>query len=272
MRHGSTMIEVFLALAILATALTVALESMVHISSYADVQTRESDLVEQTRRIARHVHDDLANSAWFISVNKLTGQQQRVFPTVVSGGPHSYGDELVFLRLTTERLPDHASTGAIDHINFFTRPPVPMDAYPRGDAIRSLVLNPAWSPADSQATFAVPAWESAAADGALSFQDAQDPTKLRHYRYVVRPDLETTGRGVLMREYRNGSTGKWITDRRIADNILSLRFTTNAQEPWLNANQIRVTVSLQADDLRTGKARATRTLDVIVAMRSGSTN
>ncbi len=270
MRHGSTMIEVFLALAILATALTVALESMVNISSYAGLQTREGDLVEQSRSIARHLHNDLANSGWFVSTNSQTGQLQREFPKVIAGGANSYGDELVFLRLTSERLPESDRTGPIDHVDFVNRPPVAMDAYTRGDAVHSLVLNPAWSPTTQQATFALPAWESAS--GTLSYQDAQDATKLRQYRYVVRPDLQTTGRGVLMREYRNGSTGKWISDRRIADNILSLRFTTNAEESWLNANQLRVTVSLQADDLQSGKVRATRTLEVIVAMRSGTTN
>lgn len=270
MRRGSSLIEVFLALAILATALTVTLESMVHVSAYAGLQTREGDLVEQTRRIARHLHDDLANSGWFLSLNSQTGQLERTFPKVIAGGADSYGDELQFLRLTSERLPDAQGTGEPDHVDFINRPPVAMQAYPRGEAVRSLILNPAWSPANPQATFAVPAWESAS--GVLAYPDAQDVKKLRQYRYIVRPDLETTGRGILLREYRNGSLGKWTTDRRIADNILSLRFTTNAEEPWLNANQIRVTVSLQADDLRTGQARATRNLEVIVAMRSGSTN
>lgn len=269
MRHGSSMIEVLLALAILAMALTVTLESMVNVSAYADVQGRESDLVEQSRRIARHLHDDLANSGWFLSPNSDTGQLERQFPKVIVGDANSYGDEFLFLRLISERLPDVEGTGKIDHVDFVNHPPVAMDAYPRGDTVRSLILNPAWSPTNAQTLFAVPAWESAS--GVLAYPDAQDATKLRHYRYIVRPDLETTGRGVLLREYRNGSAGKWTTDRRIADNIVSLRFTTNAEEPSLNANQIRVTVSLQADDLRTGKARATRQMDLIVAMRSGST-
>lgn len=270
MRHGSSMLEVLLALAILATALTVTLESMVSVSSYADVQGRESDLVEQSRRIARHLHDDLANSGWFLAPNSDTGQLERLFPRVIAGGANSYGDEFQFLRLTSERLPELESTGRTDHVDFINRPPVAMDAYPRGDTVRSLILNPSWSPTNAQAHFAVPAWESAS--GVLAYADARDATRLRHYRYIVRPDLETTGRGVLLREYRNGSFGKWTTDRRIADNIVSLRFTTNAEEPSLNANQIRVTVSLQADDLHTGKARATRQMDVIVAMRSGSTH
>jgi hypothetical protein len=77
---------------------------------------------------------------------------------------------------------------------------------------------------------------------------------------------------VLWREYRNGGTGSWTTERRIADNIVSLKLSTNAQDTTLNPNQIRIRVKLQADDLRTGKARTQRTLDLIVAMRSGTTN
>lgn len=269
MRRGSTMLELFLALTILAAALTVALESMVQVSSYSGMDSREGDLVEQSRRIARHLHEDLANSAWFIGTNSQTGQQERIFPKVIVGSAGSYGDQLFFLRLVTERLSAaDGHTGPVDHVDFTHRPPVPMDAYPRGTRIHSLVLNPNWSVTTPNAPFTTAAWESAS--GTLSYADALDVNKLRHYRYVVRPDLQTTGRGVLWREYRNGTTGEWTSDRRIADNIVSVRINTNAEDPTLNPSQIRIRVVLQADDLRTGQLRAKRTLDLIVAMRSGS--
>ena len=271
MRRGSTMLELFLALTILAAALTVALESMVQVSSYTDMESREGDLVEQSRRIARYLHDDLANTAWFVGTNTQTGQAERKFPKIIVGGANSFGDQLLFLRLVTERRPtSDGSTGEVDHVDFVHRPPVAMAAYPRGTVVNSLVLNPNWSPTTPLATFATAAWEPAS--GTLAYADAQDVNALRQYRYVVRADLQTTGRGVLWREYRNGNSGNWTSERRVADNIVSLTLSTNAEDPSLNPNQIRIRVKLQADDLRTGKARAQRTLDLIVAMRSGTTN
>ena len=143
-----------------------------------------------------------------------------------------------------------------------------MDRFARAPGIRSLILNPEWKRGDLPSGFATTTWESC--DPTISFSAARDITKLRHYRYVVRPDIQVTGRGVLFREYREGTAGAWTSEERIADNLVSLTFATNREIPWLNANQIQVSVSLQADDLRTGKVRARRRLDMIIAMRSGS--
>lgn len=270
MRLGSTLIELSMALAILAIALAVTLESMVHVSSFAGQHARQGDLDEQCRRISQFLHQDLANTAWFIGYDAKNKRQERVFPAVIPGGPNSYGDELVFLHLRSERLAGTTpSERRVRQVDFTADQPTPMDGYARAPGISSLILNPAWSPGDLPGEFATPTWESV--EPTISFSAASDLTKLRHYRYVVRPDFQVTGRGVLFREYRDGTTGAWTSDERIADNLVSLTFATNRELPSLNANQVQVSVSLQADDLRTGQARARRSLRMIIAMRSGFT-
>jgi hypothetical protein len=271
MRPGSTLIELSIALAILATALAVTLESMVHVSSFAGLHARQGNLDEQCRRISQCLHQDLANTAWFVGYDATNNRQERLFPAVIPGSPkNSYGDGLVFLHLRSERLagatPDESR---VRPVNFITDQPAPMDGYARAPGIRSLILNPAWKHGDLPTAFATPTWETV--DPTVSFTVARDPTKLRYYRYVVRPDVQVTGRGVLFREYRDGTKGTWTSDERIADNLVSLTFATNRELPSLNANQVQVSVSLQSDDLRTGQVRARRSLRMIIAMRSGFT-
>lgn len=270
MRPGSTLIELSMALAILAIALAVTLESMVHVSSFSGLHARQGDLDEQCRRISQYLHQDLANTAWFVGYDSDNQRHERIFPAVISGSPDSYGDGLVFLHLRSERFAGTTPRESrVRPVNFTTDQPTPMDGYARASGISSLILNPAWRPGDLPYEFATPTWESVAPT--ISFSAARDLTKLRHYRYVVRPDIQVTGRGVLFREYRDGTTGTWTSDERIADNLVSLTFATNRELPNLNANQVQVSVSLQADDLRTGQARARRSLHMIVAMRSGFT-
>lgn len=270
MRHGSTLVELSMALAILAIALAVTLEGMVHVSSFTGLHARQGDLDEQCRRISQRLHQDLANTAWFVGYDKKRKQQERLYPTVILGGHDSFGDGLVFLRLRTERLAGATPGEArVNQVDFVRAPPSPMDGYARAPGIRSLILNPEWKSGEVASEFATTTWESVAPT--VEFADARDVTQLRHYRYVVRPDLQLTGRGVLFREYRDGTLGKWIIDERVADNLVSLTFATNREMPWLNANQLLVTVSLQADDLKTGQVRARRSLQMIIAMRSGFT-
>ncbi|MBA3697363.1 MAG: hypothetical protein H0W78_00655 [Planctomycetes bacterium] len=267
MRHGSTLVELTLALAVLAMALGVTLESMVHVSSYGGFQARQGDLAEQSRRLAGRLHADLANTAWFTSYNPSTKRQERIMPLVLRGDASGFGDELHFLRLRSERsvgaTPDHSQVAAVD---FAREAPTPMEHFARARGVRSLLLNPAWEPDQPGSAFAIPTWESA---NRLDFADAQDLTKLRHYRLVVRPDLETTGRGVLLREYRDGTKGPWITDERVADNLVAFKVLTNRELPSLHANQLQVSVTLQADDPATGKRRDRLQHIMIIAMRSG---
>ena len=144
-----------------------------------------------------------------------------------------------------------------------------MARFARANGVRSLLLNPQWEPDQLKSAFAIPTWESISST--IAFSDARDLTKLRHYRFVVRPDVDVTGRGVLFRDYRDGSNAAWITDERIADNVVSFTVATNRETPTLNANQVSISISLQSDDLTTGQARARRSLQMIVAMRSGLT-
>ena len=269
MRPGSTLVELSMALAILAVALAITLESMVHVSSFAGLHARQGDLDEQCRRISARLHQDLANTAWFVGYDVDSKRQERLFPAVIAGEPNGYGDGLVFLRLRSERLAGTTPGEArVRPVNFTADQPTPMDRFARAPGIRSLILNSEWKRGDLPSGFATTTWEST--DPTISFSAARDITKLRHYRYVVRPDIQVTGRGVLFREYRDGTTGTWTGDELIADNLVSITFATNREIPWLNANQIQVSVSLQSDDLRTGQVRARRRLDMIIAMRSGS--
>lgn len=270
MRLGSTMLELVIAFAVLAMALGVTLQGMVSVSSFAGLHTRQADLEEQCRQISRHLHNDLANTAWFIGHNAVSGRSERLLPQVIRGDPDGYGDELVFLRLRRERTAGSTPLATrVDPVNFNQQPPVPMDRFAQATGVRSLVLNPNWQPDNIESAFAIPTWESTATT--VAFSDARDLSKLRHYRLVVRPDVDVTGRGVLFREYRDGITGPWISDERIADNLVSFTVATNREAPTLNANQLMISISLQADDLATGQARARRSLQMIIAMRSGLT-
>jgi type II secretory pathway pseudopilin PulG len=264
---GSTLVELLMGMAVLSIALGITLESMVYVSNFAGLHARQGDLDEQCRKISRQMHQDLANTAWFVGENPLTNQVERLFPQVVDGGPDQLADELVFLRLRTERTAGAtASDSQVEPVNFLTEPPVPMKRYAEAAGVRSLILNPAWVPGNAQSLFATTTWESSAPT--IAFEHARDASMLRHYRYIVRPDLTVTGRGILFRETRDGDAAAWITDERIADNLVSITFATNREIPWLNANQLMVSISLQADDLRTGQARAQRNLQMVIAMRS----
>lgn len=266
MRTGSTLMELVLALAILGMALMVTLESMVGVSSFARFQEHQSDLAEHSRRLADHLHRDLANTAWFVRTDQR-GNQQRLYPQVVAGDSGGFGDALYFLRLRSEhRLAESPAGTATAMVDFVRQPPVPMDRYARAEGVRSLVLNPQWRGDRVGLPFAIPAWESPAP---LSFSDAQDPARLRHYRLIVRPDLAVTGRGVLLREYRDGLKGPWRDDERLADHIERFTVRTNREQPGLHPNQLSVSVVMQVDDPNTGKPRQRRSLDLVIAMRSG---
>jgi hypothetical protein len=270
MRSGSTLMELIVAFALLAIALGVTLQGMVSVSSFAGLHNRQADIEEQCRHISQHLHHDLANTAWFIGPNASGVGQERLFPQVIHGEPGGFGDELIFLRLRTERTAGTLPMDArVDLVDFNHQPPVPMDRFARANGVRSLLLNPQWEPDKLESAFAIPTWESIAST--IAFSDARDLTKLRHYRLVVRPDVDVTGRGVLFRDYRDGTDGVWISDVRIADNIVSFTVATNREAPSLNVNQVSISISLQSDDLTTGQARARRSLHMIIAMRSGLT-
>ena len=270
MRKGSTLLELIVAFAILAIALGVTLQGMISVSSFAGLHNRQGDLEEQCRRISQQLHQDLANTAWFIGPSAIGVGQERLFPQVIHGQPGGFGDEIIFLRLRTERTTGTRPSDAhVDVVDFTHQPPVPMAHFARANGVRSLLLNPQWKPDHLESTFATPTWESIAST--ITFNEARDLSKLRQYRLVVRPDVDVTGRGVLFREYRDGKDGVWISDERIADNVVSFTVATNLEAPTLNANQVSISISLQSDDLTTGQARARRRLQMIIAMRSGLT-
>jgi hypothetical protein len=268
MRHGSTLLELTMALTVLALALTVTLESTIQVHSFAGMSARQTDLDEHCDRITRAFQEDLGSTAWFVGWSQRAKRQERLFPRVVASGKNRLGDELQFLRLRCERiLGSSVGDHRIDTVDFANDPPTPMARFARAPGIRSLILNPDWKANSAGRPFAGPTWETIAPT--VGFADTRDPALLRQFRYVVRPDLETTGRGILFREYRDGNDGAWVTDERIADHLVSLTFSTNREVPSLNPNQIQAAVTLQADDLATGKPRVRRHLLLVVAMRCG---
>lgn len=267
MRRASTLIEITLAVAVLGLALGVTLEGMVGVASYGAFHERQGDLDRLARQVSDHLHRDLANTAWFVQHDKGRKGAERVLPLVVQGDPHGFGDAVYFLRLRRERSlaasPDGSNVATLD---FAREPAVPLSDYARAPGVRSLLLNPQWRPDQVAAVFALPVWESPAP---LAFGDAQDLDKLRHYRLIVRPDLELTGRGVLLREYRDGLKGPWRDDGRLADNVVRFTVRTNRDTPGLHPNQLLVSLVLQADDPRTGVRIDQRTITSVIAMRSG---
>jgi hypothetical protein len=161
---------------------------------------------------------------------------------------------------------DKPSDRQVATVSFNNEPPVTMARYATAKPVASLVLNPNWQSTTADQPFTTTVWESA--EKKVVYEEAHDISLLRHYRYKVHPDLVVTGRGILFREYRDSSDGEWISDRRIADNIVHISFATNREEPWLGANQILIRLDLQADNLMTGDLISTRHMELIIAMRT----
>lgn len=280
-RHGLTLLEVIIGMALFATMLVVVTESAMSVRSYATMHERTDDLEDEGRTILRQLSADLSNAAWFYEKPSPTEQAVPVYPRVVQPADPaaSFGNELVFLKLRTERNSDNTPDKLqVEHVNLSStnNPTKRMSQYSTAPAVFSLVLNDAFIDNGSM-TFVSAVWE--ASGTGLTYDQNQLRQNLRHYRYAVEPH-PVSGRGELRRFYVNGKppedggTDPWVREesqawgRHVDYLTIDTALTTVASgQRRLSPNQIRIKLELLAD-AKDGVAPVRRTFYTTIALRS----
>lgn len=279
MRAALTLLEVVIGLALFATVMVAVIESTAAVRSYAVMHERTDDLESEGRTILRQLSADLSNAAWYFDRSDPTVAAVPLLPRVVRAADPaaSLGDELVFLKLRTERnVNNNPAVLQVEHVNLSGAAPRRMADYATAPVVYSLVLNEGFVDNGSM-PFVSTVWESY--EGGLTHAENQDRTRLRHYRYAVVPNPQT-GRGELRRFYCNGlpvdegGSEAWVSDNDQAwgRHIASLRFdtfvtTAGTGQRRLSPNQIRVHLELRHDG-QDGRASARRVFQATIALRS----
>jgi type II secretory pathway pseudopilin PulG len=282
-RIALTLLEVIISIALFATLMVAVIESTISTQSYFNFHERVDDLESEGRTILRQISSDLSNSTWFNS-NELPVVKKETLPFKdLNGVERNYRvDQLMFLKLRTERSVDpDPNTLRVERVSFKDAP-TPLDQYATAPAIYSLVLNDAFINGNDNFVSAV--WE--AKDAGLSFADNSTRDKLRHFRYMIGVN-PSTGLGELRRQYVNGlpdssqwwQSTNWLptfadTDAtaRWGSHIVSLEFTTwddvdTNGKRLVNRNQIGVKLVLQSYGSNRS-ASTTREFSTTIAMRS----
>lgn len=274
-RTALSLVEIIISMAIFATFLVAALESMSGMRNFTSTHERVEDLENESKRILRTVTNDFANSAWFFQMTAVNTSQPR-FPVVFKqADTGAYADAIEFVKLRTERsLNTDATDLRVEHVNFANPAdrPVPFSSYHQAKPVYSLVLNERYLdpklPGDATTwmndVYVSAVWESA--QPAQTFSDNADPAKIRVYRYEVQlsPD---TGYGRLVRLYRNSATAPWTEAEVLSENVLEFEVDRFDTRPGLNMNQIGFRLVLERRDAGNA-ARARRVVETTVAMRS----
>lgn len=307
-RRGMTVLELIIALAIVAVVLTATIEAAAGMRRFAGLQRSEHILEVKGKRALDAIGADLSNSAWMPTpVSATTGAITNLttFPRIwMANDParsrarppsYPYGDTLTFFRVRTARhLAGDPRGLRVENVDFedFAQPPVAMSDYAKARPASSLILNNAWSFGQP---LVHPVWESwheiAGPTPGQNFVDNTRPANLRQFRYTVIPDRRS-GLGVLLRQWRNGGSDvdtDWPAPRpdvdaeRITDGVVAIHFTTYLTETdnsQVNLNQVVVALTLAdlpedgsvtvgVNGLGTGKGAAiSRTFSGTIALRS----
>jgi prepilin-type N-terminal cleavage/methylation domain-containing protein len=265
-RRAFTMLEMLIALALMATFMVAVMECLISLQRYADLDERTYDLDVEGKLLLTQLSNDFANAAWFQEVD-ADGNWNLIYPQITKGAADStWGDEIVFMKLRTERLTaDQPESIKTEHVNFDSDEdkPARMGDYAKAQPIYSLILNPDYQA--GQPDFVSPSWE--AAKTGLSYKENLDKENLRQYSYQVRAD-PVTGRGILVRAYRTGTTEPWLVDRELGGNVTRLTIDTFKTRKNLNPNQIHISIQLLRDNQIEGQARTQRTVEATFALRS----
>lgn len=261
-----TLLEMMIAMALMATFMVAVMECLISLNRYAGMDERTYDLDAEGKRLLSQLSNDFANAAWFQEQDAV-GNWNLIYPQITKGDASStWGDEIVFMKLRTERRsaeqPDSIQT---EHVNFEGNEskPARMGNYAKAQPIYSLILNPNYQ--SGRPDFVSPAWESPNIN--LSYAENLNKEKLRQYSYQIQPD-GATGRGILVRAYRTGSTGPWLVDRELGGNVTRLTIDSFKTNKSLNPNQIHISIQLLRDATVEGQTRTMRTVETTFSLRS----
>ncbi len=279
--RGLTLLEITIGMALFATMIVVVTESATSVRSYAIMNERTDDLEAEGRTILRQLSSDLSNAAWFYEKPSPEEQAVPLYPKVIrpEDPTTSLGDELMFLKLRTERnIDDSPENLQVEHINLGNAKATAkqMSQYATAPAVFSLVLNDSFVD-NGNMTFVAAVWESN--EAGLNFDKNQQREHLRHYRYSVVPH-PVSGRGELRRSYVNGKpledggTSPWIMEetqrwgRHIAYLTVDTALTTvGTGQRRLSPNQIRIKLELR-NEAEGDVAQVRRTFHATIALRS----
>lgn len=269
-RIALSLLEIVISMSLFGVVMVAVLQSMVSTTSYVDFDTARSDMTNAAMECQKRVIDDFANTAWFFAWDKdadrpktdeKTNAREPLYPSVTDGGKR-----IEFLRLrsslTANADPDKERYA---YVNFRgdSSQPIEFSRYVDSSPTPLMVMNPNYI-ADPQ-LFVAPVWEAAKTN--LDFDENQDPTKLRHYLYMVEPNA--TGTQCLVRKYHNGD-GKWVLDSTVVDGVAGVHFATWIEDTTLNENQVRIMVLLSREQSGTSATggKVQRRVEIIASMRS----
>lgn len=275
---GMTMMEMMIALIIFSAVMVGVIQSLISSTNYVDFDEARNNLNLAEMEFQKRTINDLANAAWFyrydpiydkLYINPVTKEHERLYP--VTG---KNGDTLEFIKLrTSSTVSDSPSDEHYATTNFKAKETVVglhqfLDALPTPLMVMNpdYIQDPQW--------FVAAAWESN--EAGLSFDDNQNPERLRHYLYAVEKD--SSGTSNLVRKYLNGYVGspppidKWILDDVLIQDVVDVKF--ELPDPLvnssLNENQISISVLVQRTPQGSAQTGVTvkRRIQFTASMRS----
>ncbi len=281
-RHALTLLEVSIAILLLATMLTVALESQLGVRSYINMEREQSELEFIGRRLTNELVNDIGNAARFVRNNAFLYPDVTRSPAapLAANDPAEMRrkDEIQFTRVrtsTTAAVTPGAEQYAIIDIE---TPWTSLSDYVAAPYTHFLVLDPT-----NTTNMVRPVWE--APTSGLDAAQNEDPVNLRLFAIRV-VDVDARGRGRLVRCYWNGNgnpippVANWTIDRELARDVRRFSVETydwqveyfnadplNRPKPDLSQWQIRFEITLERDQ-GVNQPPVTRTVNVTAAMRS----
>lgn len=224
-RHGTTLLEVILALGIFVTVVVGITQGLIATRTYVGEDEIRADFELESVRLLNEFTNDLANSTWFGDEPSLFPSSNKdnpyavsptTFPNVAKAAPtRLWGDQLDFVKL---RLSDQIVMRPGDarqtmvRVDDAANPAVQLDDFLNAKAMTTMISNPDWI-VGSTDDFLLPVFDAAVV-GLTFAQNRQFTTPNRSprlYRYIVReaPDAPATvpanfRRGQLVRQYSNG--------------------------------------------------------------------
>jgi len=275
-RRAMTMMEVMISLTLFSVVMVAVIQSMISATTYVEFDSSRTDLQTESLQFQSRAINDFANAAWFFRydpgfdksyINPMTQAREPLYPAVSAAR-----DTIEFIKLRSSLAVANAPAAERYSFTNFRSGSAPVDFSHYVDAVPTalMVMNPDYR-ADPQ-WFVASAWESSRVG--LTFDENQDPELLRHYLYAVEADASGTRN--LVRKFLNGYSGTppmvsaWTFDEILIRDVSTVQFFTHFEDPALNENQIRISVSLQRKPQGSAGTGVTvkRQLEITAAMRS----
>jgi prepilin-type N-terminal cleavage/methylation domain-containing protein len=253
-RHGLSLVEMMIALALFTALMVAVVETAISVRGFSGQHEDIIDLEQEGRTILNQVTADLSNSGWF-------NNGSVTYPNITAVSDLTFGNEVRFLRIRAV-APGSTELG-IAHLDFSV-PISRMEEWKTPlNAVTGLVADEEFVN-NGPTRLVTPVWEpiSSRISDPLSYAENSDPTLLRAYRYRVIPS--PSGRGTLRREFREGTTGTWQQDTSLGDLGQHIFSFVVAYQP--GSQRVRISLELRRDVPERG--RAIRRFEGVAAMRS----